>query len=181
DRDAFRVDRLEAPIALKFGKLELSGKIDRVDELEGGGSVLIDYKTGQSGRNSWAPEARLADVQLPAYAVSMNPAPTAISFARLRPESLVFDGLAEVDAGMSGVEVIGQIRRAPFRETESWQALLADWKLSLEALADNFQQGRAAVDPRKPEVCRYCHLMSLCRIHERQALDNNDLTETSDE
>lgn len=174
NRDDFRINALEEGVSLKFGKLELSGKIDRIDELEGGGSVLIDYKTGQSGRNGWAPAERMVDVQLPAYAVNMDPPPVAISFARIRPEALSFDGLAEVDPGMDGIEMIGQITRKPFKEIESWQTLLGDWRGHLDALADEFLGGHAAVDPRDNSVCRYCHLHNLCRINERVALPEAD-------
>jgi len=170
ERAPFAINQLESKVTLKFGDLELGGKIDRIDEMEGGGSILIDYKTGKSGRNDWAPDARLADVQLPAYAVNMEPKPAALAFARIRPEQMGFDGLAEVDAGMSGVDVIGRIGRQPFKEIESWQDLFRDWKAGLNSLADDFMAGRAAVDPRAPNVCRYCHLQSLCRIDERVML-----------
>ena len=169
-RGPFRINQLEAPVTLQFGSLELTGKIDRIDELEGGGAILIDYKTGQSGRKGWAPDVRLADVQLPAYALNLDPRPAALAFARIRPEQMGFDGLAEVNAGMPGVEVIGKIRRQPFKDIESWQALLKDWQSSLTSLADDFTAGRAEVDPRAPDVCRYCHLQSLCRIDERVML-----------
>ena len=166
-REPFRVDQLEAPITLEFNGLELSGKIDRIDRLDEGGAILIDYKTGQSGKNGWVPDERLADVQLPAYAVSLDPAPAALVFARIRPEKMSFDGLAEVDPGMSGVEVIGSIRRQPFREIESWPGLIGNWRAALQGLADDFRHGKAEVDPRASTVCRYCHLHSLCRINER--------------
>jgi len=78
-----------------------------------------------------------------------------------------FEGLAEVDPGVDGVAVIGQITRKPYKAVESWQALLAEWADDLEALAGQFVEGRAEVDPRGTDVCRYCHLHALCRIHER--------------
>jgi ATP-dependent helicase/nuclease subunit B len=173
-REPFSVNQLEAPVTLQFGSLELTGKIDRVDELEGGGTILIDYKTGQSSHKGWAPDARLTDVQLPAYAVNLDPRPVALAFARIRPEQMGFDGLAEVDAGMPGVEVIGKISRQPFKAVESWKALLKDWQSSLTTLADDFTAGHAEVDPRAPSVCRYCHLQSLCRIDERVMLRETD-------
>lgn len=166
-REPFRVNQLEAKIALTFGDLTLSGKIDRMDEMNGGGTLLIDYKTGQTGKNGWWPDERLGDVQLPAYAVSLEPKPAALMFARLRPEAMSFDGLAEVDPGIPGVEVIGEIKRQPFKEIESWQDLLKGWQTGLDTLAANFVHGKAEVDPRSPAVCRYCHLHSLCRINER--------------
>ena len=170
-REAFTVNGREVPITLTFGDLSLGGKIDRIDELDGGGSILIDYKTGASGKNGWAPDARPADVQLPAYAVNMDPPPAAITFARLRPDALGFDGLSEVDIGTPGVEDIDKISgRSRFREVESWQDLLTSWRHSLDQLAGDFLSGQAEVDPRDGQVCRYCHLHSLCRIHERQAL-----------
>jgi ATP-dependent helicase/nuclease subunit B len=174
-REPFSINGLEVPIDLAFNGLELSGKIDRIDEMDGGGAILIDYKTGQSGRNGWLPDERLADVQLPAYAVSMNPPPAALAFARIRPEAMGFDGLAEVDAGIGGVDVIGQINRHPFKEIESWQALMTGLQASLQGLAGDFVAGKAEVDPRSMQVCRYCHLHGLCRINERVMLmETND-------
>lgn len=174
-RGGFTVTALEKPVELAFGGLTLTGKIDRVDELEGGGSVVIDYKTGAANKNGWVPEARLADVQLPAYAAGLQPRPAAIAFASLRPDSMGFDGLAETDAGMPGVAVIGEIRgQSRFKGAASWRSLLDDWRDQLEFLAADFRAGKAAVHPRDKQVCKYCHLHALCRINERVILPEAD-------
>lgn len=171
EREPFSVTALESRVELGFGGLKLTGKIDRTDELEGGGAVVIDYKTGSTGKNGWAPQARLADVQLPAYATSLAPRPVAIAFARLRPDSMGFDGLAEVDAGIEGLQVVGEIKgRSRFSEVESWPGLVDDWRDHLETLAADFRAGRSEVDPRDGQVCKYCHLHALCRINERVIL-----------
>ncbi|NEZ04694.1 hypothetical protein G4Y73_11075 [Wenzhouxiangella sp. XN201] len=175
DRAPFSVTARETKIDLAFDRLHLSGKIDRIDELEGGGSVVIDYKTGASGKNGWAPETHLADVQLPAYATSLQPRPVAIAFARLRPDNMGFDGLAEVDAGIDGVQVIGEIKgRSKFSEVESWPSLVADWRGHLDDLAADFLAGHSQVEPRDNQVCKYCHLHALCRINERVILPEAD-------
>jgi hypothetical protein len=136
---------------------------------------VIDYKTGATGKNGWAPEARLADVQLPAYAASVQPRPAAIAFARLRPDSMGFDGLAEVDAGISGVSVVGEIKgNSRFKGAASWPSLVDDWRDLLQFLAADFQAGRSEVDPRDSQVCKYCHLHALCRINERVTLPEAD-------
>ena len=171
EREDFTIQALEHKAGLRFGDLTLTGKIDRIDEIAGGGSVVMDYKTGMSGKNGWMPDQRLADVQLPAYALALEPQPVAITFARLRPDAMGFDGLSEVDVGTPGVEVIGEIKRSKFKEFESWQVLLDHWQHSLEGLAAEFSAGHAEVEPREPRVCDYCHLHSLCRIHERQWTD----------
>ncbi|RFF28819.1 MULTISPECIES: PD-(D/E)XK nuclease family protein [unclassified Wenzhouxiangella] len=175
ERAPFSVTARETKVELAFDRLHLTGKIDRVDELEGGGSVVIDYKTGASGKNGWAPEAPLADVQLPAYATSLQPRPVAIAFARLRPDNMGFDGLAEVDAGIDGVQVIGEIKgRSKFGEIESWRSLVDEWRRHLNGLAADFLAGRSQVEPRDNQVCKYCHLHALCRINERVILPEAD-------
>ena len=171
ERQPFRVVGREQEIALGIGPLTLKGKIDRIDELEGGGSVLIDYKTGASSRAShWLPAARMADVQLPAYAVSMNPVPAAVTFARVRADSQGFSGLAEIETGMSGVPELAAAGRQ-WADTERWRDLLEAWRLSLEGLAEAFLDGQAAVAPRDAQVCRRCHLTAFCRIHERAIVE----------
>ncbi|MGY6554312.1 MAG: PD-(D/E)XK nuclease family protein [Wenzhouxiangella sp.] len=173
-REPFQVVGREQPIELNIGGLALKGTIDRIDELEGGGSVLIDYKTGSSSRAAdWQPGARLADVQLPAYAVSLRSAPVAVSFAKVRADSQSFAGLAEVDPGMPGVKALAAAGKQ-WSELPSWADLLAAWRDSLAGLAADFLAGQAAVAPREAKVCGRCHLSALCRIHERALLEEID-------
>jgi len=167
-REPFSVAARETSVELIFDRLRLSGKIDRIDELEEGGAIVLDYKTSDARHGKWAPQARLADVQLPAYATSLQPRPVAIAFARLRPDCMGFDGLSKIEAGIPGLRVIGQIKgQSKFRDIESWPSLVEDWRDQLEALAAEFRTGRAEVHPRDQQVCKYCHLHALCRIHER--------------
>ncbi|MDZ7667902.1 MAG: PD-(D/E)XK nuclease family protein [Gammaproteobacteria bacterium] len=170
-RDDFGVAEHERPVTLAFAGLTLSGKIDRVDKLPDGRHMLIDYKTGRTGKGDWFPEPRLADPQLPAYAVAAEQPPAAIAFARIRPENLTFDGLADGDAGTPGVTDLAAATHK-YKELDSWPGLLAAWRTHLETLAGDFRAGHAAVDPRHPSVCRYCHLHALCRIRERSPYDS---------
>jgi len=174
-RGEFRVRAREQKIVMEFAGLKLEGKIDRIDETPAG-TVLIDYKTGRAGRNGWRPDPRIADPQLPAYALAMDPRPAALAFARIRPDELKFDGLCETDAGIPGVTELAAAKGA-WKDAGDWHALLDEWRTSLDGLAISFQEGRAEVDPRDGYVCRTCHLHALCRIHERQVMgDPRDQT-----
>lgn len=165
-RGEFRVVALERKIPIAFAGLELTGKIDRVDETPAG-TVLIDYKTGASGRSGWKPDPRIRDPQLPAYALASTPRPAAVAFARLRPDDLRFEGVAESDPGIPGLAPVGR-DRGHWKEADGWNELLAAWQDNLDGLAQAFLDGRAEVDPRDSQACRTCHLHAFCRIHERQ-------------
>jgi ATP-dependent helicase/nuclease subunit B len=165
-REDFTVLGHERSITLQIAGLALTGKIDRVDSLPDGGTLLIDYKTGRNGKGDWAPGPDLADPQLPAYALAMDPQPVGIAFARLRPDDLRFDGLAAADVGVPGVAGVAEAK-GKFQSVDSWPELLDAWQARLETLARDFVAGHAAVAPRKPAVCNYCHLHALCRIQER--------------
>jgi len=167
-RGEFRVRAREQKIVMEFAGLKLGGKIDRIDETPAG-TVLVDYKTGRAGRNGWRPDPRIADPQLPAYALAMDPPPAALAFARIRPDELKFDGLSETDAGIPGVTELAAARGA-WKDAGDWNALLNAWRDNVNGLAISFQEGRAEVDPRDGYVCRTCHLHALCRIHERYGL-----------
>jgi probable DNA repair protein len=165
-REDFRVVDRERAVEMTFGALKLTGKIDRIDATAAG-TVLIDYKTGRASKSGWRPDPRIADPQLPAYALALDAPPAGIAFARLALDAMGFDGLAETDPGMPGVAALDEARRG-WKDFDDWQALLAAWRARLEALAAAFVDGRAEVDPRDPQACRYCDLHALCRIDERQ-------------
>ncbi len=165
-RGDFTVAAREQTVRLAFAGLQLSGTVDRLDRLANGTTLLIDYKTGRANKADWYPDPRLVDPQLPAYAVSLEPAPAAIAFARLRPEDLKFEGISDTDANTPGITDLASTPHR-YRDLSSWPELLSLWQQQLEGLAEQFMQGHAPVDPRAPVVCQRCHLQSLCRVSER--------------
>ncbi len=79
-RTPFKVAALEAKERFAIGGAFLTLSIDRIDELESGGEVIIDYKTGRPNAARWlGPKRDLP--QLPLYAVTRSTQP---SGARLR-------------------------------------------------------------------------------------------------
>lgn len=60
---------IERTVGAPYGDLAISGRIDRVDELEDGSLVVIDYKTGRAVPTG--DEAR-ASMQLAVYAVAVE-------------------------------------------------------------------------------------------------------------
>lgn len=181
-REDFEILGHEQKISMQIGSLKLEGKIDRVDQLEDGSTLLIDYKTGKAERSSWFPEDRIKDPQLPAYALTMDPQPGAIAFARLKPDELGFHGLSDAATEVKGITPLARYGYK-FRELDEWSDLLDGWHTNLAALAQNFKSGQAAVDPIDANACKYCHLHALCRVNERAPYlvdnregeaDNND-------
>ena len=154
-RAPFEVAAREDKRKLKVAGLELSGRIDRLDRLASGGCALIDYKTGRPTPNAWQGE-RPDDPQLPLYALSTPEGITAVAYAKLQPGGMKYMGFAR-DKGLVA-------------QAKDWNALLAGWRQSLEALGNGFASGDARVDPKNGlATCRYCDLQTLCRVHERMS------------
>jgi ATP-dependent helicase/nuclease subunit B len=156
-REPFRIHSLEEQRSLKVGDLEFQSRIDRMDELEGGGHVLIDYKSARflSTRDWEGP--RTDDPQLPLYAVAAPQALAAVAFAKVRPGDMRFVGHSKNPNTMPGV-----------RAHESWSALLVQWKKDAEALSKAFAAGNAEVDPKEAlKTCRLCPMQTLCRVYEK--------------
>lgn len=180
-RPDFRVAAREQAIDIELGGVSTKGTIDRIDQwpsaTDHNHRLLIDYKTGsQASSGHWYPAARMRDVQLPAYALSLQEPPDGIAFARLRPDRVAFDGVAgqqeeDTPPTIPGLKIIGRLpKNHALSAFDSWPDLLEDWRRHLNTLGRQFLAGQAAVDPREPQVCRYCHLHALCRIHERVGL-----------
>lgn len=161
-RAPFRVVAAEQKTTIKLGGLVVEGRMDRVDELDDGTRVILDYKSGKTSIQSWEGE-RPDEPQLPLYAIDMRqrqPVAAAL-FAQLRAGDLAFNGLA----ARTGIAP----RVKPAGENEgAWQAQLDAWQTTLTTLAEAFRAGDARVDPKKfPQTCEHCGLQALCRVHER--------------
>ena len=160
-RGDFDVIATEERRALSVGPLALRGRLDRVDRLPDGRTVVIDYKTGGSASaRSWL-GPRPDEPQLPLYLTASETEARAVAFARVTAADSRFIALAEEESLLPGA-VSWQ------DEFQTWSALTEAWRRALAALADEFAKGRAAVVPKRGALtCRTCDLALLCRIAER--------------
>ncbi|MEK6211796.1 MAG: PD-(D/E)XK nuclease family protein [Pseudomonadota bacterium] len=155
-RPPFEVVAMEEKRKLAVAGLELNGRIDRMDKLEAGGHVLIDYKGGATSRKDWLGE-RPEEPQLPVYAVNAKEDVAAVAFAKLKTGDLRFSGYAREKGLLPKVEL--------YRD---WEGLIVGWRNELDALGKGFASGDARVDPKKLlQTCRNCDLQPLCRVYER--------------
>jgi len=146
--------------------------LDRIDELEDGSRVVLDYKTGQVRPARWFGE-RPEDPQLPVYAVAASRVDgagplAAVAFARIRPDSCLFSGVVREPGILPGLPAD---RKGPLSEaSDAWPAVLEEWSVVLTTLARDFASGAAPVDPKHGlKTCEesYCELAALCRVRER--------------
>lgn len=157
NRPPFCVSQCETSRCVNVGSLSLRLRIDRIDEVETGGSFIIDYKTKKlNTTNDWFGE-RPKDLQLPLYCVYASANPVGMAYAQVRSEKSVFKGFSvSENESFSEVKAISK---------QDWNTIRGEWKQTLERLAKHFANGIATVDPENPDTtCRYCDLHSLCRI-----------------
>ncbi len=156
DRPPFTVAGTEKGHHVAFAGITLSMRLDRIDQLNDGRLVIIDYKTGVVSPGDWEDE-RPSDPQLPLYAVTSDGEVAALVFARIKSGDVGYHGLAQEDGILAG-KVITQ---------PDWQEKLVEWRQVLTNLAEEFKQGLAEVAPKDDSACRYCDLHAFCRIHEK--------------
>jgi len=168
-RPAFQVESLEKTYHLALPTdhkrtLPITIKADRMDKDMHGHRILIDYKTGQKQSSSqWLGE-RIAEPQLPMYAIAAElSSQDAVSFASVRSgDDMGFEGLTAHDLGIKGLTLCDGKRGHP----DDWQAVLDHWKQQIDALALEFLEGQSDVKPRDKYACLFCNLEALCRIDE---------------
>ncbi len=159
-RPPFRVQEREAVLEGEIRSIPLRLRVDRVDEVDGGGRLIVDYKSGRTSLADWLGE-RPAKPQLPVYGI-LSDGIDGLAYAQVRPRECRFLGLGTVE-GIKGVrkDIDAAVKR--YCSAQDWQALQEQWRANLDRLAAGFLEGDAAVDPL-PRACDYCGLESLCRV-----------------
>ncbi len=160
-RQPFTMLEQEEGRRVTLGGLQLTVRTDRVDRLEDGELVILDYKTGECRPSDWD-GSRPDEPQLPIYAVTAGAPVAGVFFGRLKTGALGFRGLADSEGIVPDVKVPDD--QPPLEET------IEEWRRVLDRLGSEFRSGQAIVDPKDAgRTCRYCALPALCRI--RQAAD----------
>ena len=182
----FNIVACEAEKQVDICDIKLTLKIDRIHQLADGGIEFIDYKTGQMPKmNSWG-ETRITEPQLPIYATFWAPfgaeanAPVAgVHFGMVKIAEHAFEGVSEANF----VADVDKRKPAFIQNFSDWQALLAHWKTSIEAIAQEIKAGAASVKFEDENLLNYCEVIPLLRLPERQLQYERfqgSITESSD-
>lgn len=169
-RSSFEVVGTEKSHVEVMGRLKFRTIVDRIDRLDTGRLAFIDYKSGQPDPTQWFTD-RLTEPQLPIYCQQVEPDEIeAVLFAQVRPRDrdCRFLGIARDSSHWPGVTEKTMRELLAERGWASFDQVVSNWRDILPGLGDAFIDGVAVVDPVDPEkACRYCDLMPLCRIREK--------------
>lgn len=175
-RKPFVVRALEQQVSFQLDQLDLSLRVDRVDQLSDGSNVLIDYKTGGASIAGFTAE-RPEEPQLLLYALAMDGSLAALCFGQISAtkgiaikgigsQALIADGLTDLaDAGLA----------------DNWPENLHLWRQRLSGLAKDFCQGHAEMAVYSRTVVDYqSYLFPLNRWFETLNITRTTVDEAAE-
>jgi len=175
-RRDFTVEQLETRHLEQIGPLEIHTVIDRVDRLEDGSLVILDYKTGLTDIKKLLSED-LLEPQLPIYAIADQRGQlAAVAFAQVRISNCRLKGLAGTKDLLPPLSDLAGLTQAAALGVFEWQDLIAHWRGQLEQLAGAFFSGDARVAPITSKFsCETCDLIGMCRVVEARQGPGDEL------
>ncbi len=153
-KQSFTVQTVEQDRVCEIAGLQLKLRVDRIDRLNNGNVLLIDYKSGEQKSTSLEGE-RPKEPQLLVYAATCDERVDGVFFAQLKARELRAVGFSR-DVQFPGRAV--KVRR-------DWPSFVAESEAEVHRLAADFMRGNAVVDPLRG-ACDYCGVTPFCRINE---------------
>lgn len=139
-RPPFAVEYVEQQFGLQKHGVSLQLRIDRIDRLDDGSLLILDYKTGQ-GRSLLTRDGELQDLQLAVYAaavVSSQPVPIGgIALINVDSRSISYKGTG------------GSVDWDPKRK-DNWDERLSRWLGLVDTAMMELASGDARVNLRQP-------------------------------
>ena len=163
-RHSFTVVATEQSRHISLGGVEVDIKADRIDQIEDGEEVIVDYKTGKATVSDWF-GVRPNEPQLPLYSITHPQPVAALAFGLVNNARCEFKGLGQSGDTAEGIKKYSESKYNIGKPT--WAELQEEWRGNLERLAAEFREGVADVDPKEgAKTCQYCDMTTLCRINE---------------
>lgn len=173
-RQPFEIVGLELEQKIDISNFKIKVAVDRIDKLESGQTVVIDYKTGQHNAVKTWGEPRIENPQLPLYA-GTNEKVEGVCFAQVFPNQNKFIGTTSED-GIVGSLKAPENHPSLSKSLQGWDEAKVHWAKSLNMLGEEVSEGLATITPLS-KACDFCDLPALCRIAKQEA----ELDDATDE
>lgn len=170
----FEVIANEKKVELDIEGIQARMFIDRIDRLDDGSLLVIDYKTGATiDTKNWASD-RLTEPQLPIYASIGAPKDATVQgvvFAKVLMKDPTWAGLAAEERILP--KVTGFASRSgrklyPEEQFPDWNSVLTHWSARIRAVAGEVRAGEAGVRFADEKALTYCDVRPLLRLSERR-------------
>lgn len=166
-RPPFTVTGIEEKRQLALLNRHIAVRIDRIDQLATGETVVIDYKTGATNL-AGLQKLPLQDPQLPAYALCTNTHINAVAYAEINRKNNRLNGMGALENVQPGILIPSQIKNddAP----DNWPDLITWWRTDLEQSLEQIQTGHCPCETYNPaEAAYYSFLLPITREQEEAA------------
>lgn len=167
-REPFLIRDVEQDYRWSHGALELTLRLDRIDELADGRLAVIDYKSGNGNidpKSSWMRD-RPVGLQLPFYAAVLaqeDARVAALVLVKLHAKKIEIKGLADAGYGLEG---LAALQDWPEFAGYSWEQLMSQWRAVIEQLAQEYAAGVARNQVLSPDDLQYCDVLPFLRLTE---------------
>jgi hypothetical protein len=129
ERHDFDVLAVEQEIAFSESGIEMTLRADRVDAIDSDSVVVLDYKSGARKRFLDS-DGRPRELQLVAYACSIEQIVAALALVNIDSREIVFDGAGR---GFGKVE-------------ENWCESLEEWKAEVRSACERLSRGDVRIN-----------------------------------
>ena len=153
-RSDFEVIKTESTSEVNINGLKFSTRIDRMDRLANGDSLIIDYKTGKDVKVSQMTGDPIDQAQLPIYAVTNSV--DGVAFATINSNDCQFKAITKNKSELP-------LKKQAINRMPEWDKQITEWTSILNSASEQFQNGIASVLPVK-NACDYCDYDLLCRV-----------------
>ena len=153
-RSDFEVIKTESTSEVDINGLKFSTRIDRMDRLANGDSLIIDYKTGKDVKVSQMTGDPIDQAQLPIYAVTNSV--DGVAFATINSNDCQFKAITKNKSELP-------LTKQAMNRMPEWDKQINEWTSILNSASEQFQNGIASVLPVK-NACDYCDYDLLCRV-----------------